>query len=59
MKLFVIIVQLNVSFLFKITIDLEISGIQAEQKETVRTGWIVEHNSNVARLVTLYVRKRK
>ena len=40
-------------------IDLEISGIQADRKETVRTGWIVEHNSNVARLVTLYVRKRK
>jgi hypothetical protein len=40
-------------------VDLEIIGIQPEQKEIVRTGWIVEQNSNVARLVTLYIRKRK
>ncbi|MGL5836549.1 MAG: DUF6883 domain-containing protein [Waterburya sp.] len=40
-------------------VDLEITGIQPEQLEIVRTGWIVEHNSDIARLVTLYVRKRK
>ncbi len=40
-------------------VDLEIEGIQSGQKEIVRTGWIVEQNSNVARLVTLYVRKSK
>jgi hypothetical protein len=40
-------------------VDLEITGIQSEQLEIVRTGWIVEQNSNAARLVTLYIRKRK
>ena len=39
-------------------VDLEIIGIEEGQKETVRTGWIVEHKLNTARLVTLYVRKR-
>lgn len=38
-------------------IDLEIVGLQ-NQREIVRTGWIVEPESNEARLVTLYVRKR-
>ena len=40
-------------------VDLEITGVQLGQQETVRTAWIVESGSNVARLVTLYVRKRK
>ncbi len=40
-------------------VDLEIEGIQPGQQEIVRTGLIVEQNTNVARLVTLYVRKRK
>lgn len=40
-------------------VDLEIRGVLEEQKEVVRTGWIVEPNSDVARLVTLYVRKRQ
>ena len=40
-------------------VDLEIKGVKLGQQETVRTGWIVEHESKVARLVTLYVRKRK
>jgi filamentous hemagglutinin len=39
-------------------VDLEIEGIEPEKKEIVRTGWIVEPNSSLARLVTLYVRKR-
>ena len=38
-------------------VDLEIVGLQ-NQREIVRTGWIVESESNEARLVTLYVRKR-
>ena len=38
-------------------VDLEIVGLQ-NQQEMVRTGWIVEPESNEARLVTLYVRKR-
>ena len=40
-------------------VDLEITGIQPGQQETVRTAWIVQSDSNVARLVTLYVKKRK
>ena len=38
-------------------VDLEIIGLQ-NQRGIVRTGWIVEPESNFARLVTLYVRKR-
>jgi hypothetical protein len=40
-------------------VDLEIEGIESGQLETVRTGWIVELKNDVARLITLYVRKRK
>ncbi|MBE9044593.1 hypothetical protein IQ255_09275 [Pleurocapsales cyanobacterium LEGE 10410] len=40
-------------------VDLEIEGVRSKQVEIVRTGWIVEPKSDVARLVTLYVRKRK
>ena len=40
-------------------VDLEIGGVRSRQVEIVRTGWIVEPKSDVARLVTLYVRKRK
>lgn len=40
-------------------VDLEIEGVRSGQRETVRTGWIVEPKNDVARLVTLYVRKRK
>ena len=39
-------------------VDLEIIGIEGQQ-EIVRTGWIVEPDSEVARLFTLYVRKRQ
>ena len=39
-------------------VDLEIRGVEVGQIEIVRTGWIVQVGSNVARLVTLYVRKR-
>ena len=40
-------------------VDLEITGVQPKQKEIVRTAWIIELNSTLARLITLYVRKRK
>ena len=40
-------------------VDLEIEGVESGQKETVRTGWIIEQKNDVARLITLYVRKRK
>jgi hypothetical protein len=39
-------------------VDLEIIGVEQGQREIVRTGWIVEPDSGIARLVTLYVRKR-
>ncbi|MGB5714075.1 MAG: DUF6883 domain-containing protein [Waterburya sp.] len=40
-------------------VDLEIEGVESGQIETVRTVWIVEPKNDAARLVTLYVRKRK
>ena len=40
-------------------VDLEIEGVESGQIEIARTGWIVELESDTARLVTLYVRKRK
>ncbi|MEP0878179.1 hypothetical protein NDA00_20430 [Funiculus sociatus GB2-M2] len=39
-------------------IDLEIIGTEGQQ-EIVRTGWIVELGSDAARLVTLFVRRRR
>jgi hypothetical protein len=39
-------------------VDLEIIGVEQGQREIVRTGWIVEPDSEAARLVTLYVRKQ-
>lgn len=38
-------------------VDLEVGGVEG-QRAIVRTGWIVEPGSAVARLVTLYVRKQ-
>jgi len=39
-------------------VDIEITGTEAGKQEIVRTGWLVAPNSDTARLVTLYVRKR-
>jgi len=39
-------------------VDLEITGTERQQ-EIVRTGWIVEPGSDAARLVTLFVRRRR
>lgn len=39
-------------------VDLEITGMLTGQREIVRTGWIIENDSDTARLVTLYVRKK-
>lgn len=38
------------------SVDILILGTEGQQ-EIIRTGWIVEPNSDSARLVTLYVRK--
>jgi hypothetical protein len=40
-------------------VDIEITGIEPGQKETVRTGWIIKPNEDVARLITLYIRSRQ
>ncbi len=40
-------------------VDLEIVGVEAGQREMVRTGWIVAPGSDAARLVTLYVLRRQ
>jgi hypothetical protein len=39
-------------------VDLEIQGIEPQQVETVRTGWLIAPNSQQAKLTTLYVAKR-
>lgn len=39
-------------------VDLEIQGIEPQQIETVRTGWLISPNSQQAKLTTLYVAKR-
>jgi hypothetical protein len=39
-------------------IDLQIQGVDAEQIEIVRTGWLVPSNSKQARLTTLYITRR-
>jgi hypothetical protein len=39
-------------------VDLQILGNYQGQKETVRTGWIVKRNSNIAQLTTLYIIER-
>lgn len=39
-------------------IDLEVRGIEIGQQETVRIGWIIAPNSDTARLITIYIRKR-
>ncbi len=39
-------------------VDLEIQGIEVQQIEVVRTGWLIPPNSNQARLTTLYITKR-
>ncbi len=39
-------------------IDLQIQGIESEQIEIVRTGWLIAPNSKQARLATIYIPKR-
>ena len=38
-------------------IDLEVVGTE-NQRAIIQIGWIVQHETNFARLVTLYVKKR-
>jgi hypothetical protein len=40
-------------------VDLGIIGIEEGQRETVRTGWIIKPNDNIARLITLYIVRQK
>jgi hypothetical protein len=39
------------------TVDIEVAGLNG--RAVVRTGWLIAPNSNVAKLTTLYVRKKK
>jgi hypothetical protein len=39
-------------------VDLEIQGIEAQQIEIVRTGWLIAPNSQQAKLTTLYIPKK-
>ena len=39
-------------------VDLAIIGVEPGQQEMVRTGWIVRPGEDLARLATLYVRRR-
>jgi hypothetical protein len=40
-------------------VDLAIMGIEPGQQEIIRTGWIVRPGEDIARLATLYVRRRR
>ena len=39
-------------------VDLDIIEVEEGQREIVRTGWIVEPKSGIARLITLYVTRK-
>lgn len=39
-------------------IDLEIQGVEPQQIETVRTGWLIPKESKKARLITLFIKQR-
>jgi hypothetical protein len=39
-------------------VDLEILGVEPQQREIVRTGWLIAPNSQQAKLTTLYIPKR-
>jgi hypothetical protein len=39
-------------------VDLEIRGVEVEQLEIVRTGWLIAPDAKQARLTTLYIPKR-
>jgi hypothetical protein len=39
-------------------VDLQIQGIEAQQMEMVRTGWLIAPDSKQAKLTTLYISKR-
>jgi hypothetical protein len=40
-------------------VDMLIDGVEFDQQEIVRMGWIVKPSENISRLVTAYVRRRK
>ena len=40
-------------------VDFEVVGIEVNQCEMIRTGWIVKPGQGIARLITLYVLRRK
>jgi hypothetical protein len=40
-------------------VDFWILGIEPEQQEIVRTGWIIKSDEDIARLLTIYIPRRK
>ena len=50
--------QLEDKYGTRYQVELQIQGIQPEQIETVRTGWLVPPDSNQARLITAYIKKK-
>ncbi len=46
-------------FFFFFLFDILIDGVEFDQQEIVRTGWIVKPNEDIARFVTAYIRSRK
>ncbi len=39
-------------------VDISIVGVRPGQKETVRTGWLVDSETKIARLITVFIRSR-
>lgn len=39
-------------------VDISIVGVKLGQKETVRTGWLVDPETKIARLITAFIRSR-
>ena len=40
-------------------VDFEVVGMEVDQCEMIRTGWIVKPRRSLARLITVYVLRRK
>jgi len=40
-------------------VDILVDGVEPHQQDIVRTGWIVKPDESLAKLVTLYIPRRK
>lgn len=50
--------QLTDEYGTRYQVDIEIQGIQQHQTENVRTGWLIPPNSQQARLITTYIKRK-